>query len=164
MTLQCNVVFYWLGAYTKLSMCRPAENHFRPEDYFPPHFGRNFINPTYIYIRACWTIYMFSWYYSVHKSIVKLKNCTVMVWNLLVEKPDLKISRVIVLGSRQTSLPETSNFQVTSLDSNLFLRNHFPIIMTTNWSDIVRLYVLFDFFDCLFRSMQSCWSGSWCWH
>ena len=57
---------------------------------------------------------MFSWHYSVHKSIVKLKNCTVMVWNLLVEKPDLKISRVIVLGSRQTSLPETSNFQVTS--------------------------------------------------
>ena len=83
----------------------PAENHSRPEDYFPPHFGRHFINPTYIYIRACWTIYMVSLHYSVHKSIIKLKNCTVMVWNLSVENPDLKIYLVIMLGSQQTSPP-----------------------------------------------------------
>ena len=41
---------------------------------FSTTFRRNFINPTYIYIRAYWTIYMVSLHYSVHKSIIKLKK------------------------------------------------------------------------------------------
>ena len=46
---------------------RDAQFSFRPADYLPLHFGLNFRNPSYIYIRACCIIYICSLYNSVHK-------------------------------------------------------------------------------------------------
>ena len=46
---------------------RAAQFSFRPADYLPLHFGLNFRNPSYIYIRACCIIYICSLYNSVHK-------------------------------------------------------------------------------------------------
>ena len=56
-------------------------------------------------------------HYSVHKFIIKQKKYTVMVWNLSNENPDLKISRVIMLGSRQTSPPRLSLSEGLSISS-----------------------------------------------
>ena len=46
---------------------RAAQFSFRPGDYLPLHFGLNFRNPSYIYIRACCIVYICSFYHSVHK-------------------------------------------------------------------------------------------------
>ena len=53
---------------------RAAQFHFRPADYLPVHFGLNFLNPSYIYLRACNIIQMCSLHHSVHKSTIYNAN------------------------------------------------------------------------------------------
>ena len=53
---------------------RTAQFYIRPADYLPLHFGLNFLNPSYIYIRACNIIHMCNLYHSVHKSTMNNAN------------------------------------------------------------------------------------------
>ena len=57
---------------------RAAQFSFRPGDYLPAHFGLNFRNPFYIYIRACCIIYRCSLYHSVHKSAINNPNLCII--------------------------------------------------------------------------------------
>ena len=62
----------------KLPVHRAAQFSFRPGDYLPVHFGLNFRNPSYIYIRACCIIYRCSLYHSVHKSAINNPNLCII--------------------------------------------------------------------------------------
>ena len=57
---------------------RTAQFSFRPGDYLPLHFGLNFRNPCYIYIRACCIIYICSLYHSVHKFTINNPNLCII--------------------------------------------------------------------------------------
>ena len=57
---------------------RAAQFSFWPGDYLPLHFGLNFRNPSYIYIRACCIIYICSLYHSVHKFTINNPNLCII--------------------------------------------------------------------------------------
>ena len=59
-------------------MLRAAQFSFRPGDYLPLHFGLNFRNPSYIYIRACCIVYICSLYHSVHKFTINNPNLCII--------------------------------------------------------------------------------------
>ena len=61
---------------------RAAQFYFWPADYLPLHFGLIFVNPSYIYTRACDIIYMYSLYHSVHKSTINNANLWKIGWEI----------------------------------------------------------------------------------
>ena len=105
-------------------LTRAAQFHFRPPDYLPLHFGLNFLNPSYIFIRACNIIYMCSLYHFVHKSTTNNANLWEIGSKFSVENTDLKIYSVIRLGLRRTSPsspPLCAALGLTQLFFNRFL-------------------------------------------
>ena len=66
---------HWQNRKKELEIyLRAAQFYIRPADYLPLHFGLNFLNPSYIYIRACNIIPMCNLYHSLHKSTMNNAN------------------------------------------------------------------------------------------
>ena len=70
------------GLVSNRPQTRAAQFYFRPADYLPLHFGLNFVNPSYIYTRACNIIYMCSSDHSVHKSTINNANLWKIGWEI----------------------------------------------------------------------------------
>ena len=66
----------WVNSFSQHT--RAAQFSFRPGDYLPQHFGLNFRNPSYIYIRACCIIYSCGLYHSVHKFAINNPNLCII--------------------------------------------------------------------------------------
>ena len=68
----------YLSLKYSIAGSRAAQFSYRPGDYLPLHFGLNFRNPSYIYIRACCIIYICSLYHSVHKFTTNNPNLCII--------------------------------------------------------------------------------------
>ena len=126
-------------------LVRAAQFSFRPADFLPLHFGLNFRNPSYIYIRACCIIYICSLYHSVHKFTVNNPDLCIIgleifnwkdwfdnllchlvrPWRTSPPSPPLCAALILVIE------PLGTNFSEISIEINTFSFKKMPLKMSS---------------------------------